>query len=60
MQEAKEERGKQMVVFQTLAVVGDMGRGLVFGSSLYTFLLLFLCRALFIPLEGHLRRSRIS
>lgn len=26
-----------MVVFQTLAVVGDMGRSIVFGNSLYTF-----------------------
>ena len=26
-----------MVVFQTLAVVGDMGRSVVFRNSLYTF-----------------------
>ena len=44
-QEAKEKRDKQMVVFQTLAVVGDMGRSIVFGNSLDTFLLLFLCRS---------------
>ena len=28
-----------MVVFQTLAVVGDMGRSVVFGNSSYTFLI---------------------
>ena len=47
----KKKRDKQMVVFQTLAVVGDKGRSIVFGNSLYTFLLLFLCWSLFIPLE---------